>query len=188
LDALNLIEKAIGAGSLAFVAWIANRWIQAVEARFESNFTTIENRIASTEEKINALQNKYQDVLDIVLTKFTNWEDRISGLLAKAQTLDKDQMLIEIQNFKIQNRNDLEVMKLEISRVKNLVRTAGFESEFIQKIREIEAQLSARIKGNEERLNLCVKMISHLNEKSKTHDFQLQNLIAINKAKGNPKV
>lgn len=187
MDFVSLLEKLIGGASLGFVAFLANKWISAVESRFESNFQTIENRIHSSEEKIGALQAKYQDVLDIVLTKFTAWEDRLALLLAKITTTDAAQFAKELENFRRQNKDDLDVMKLEINRVKNIVEATSFESEYIARLRELETQLAGRIKGTEERLSLAIKMVGHLNEKSKQLEFRFGNLEAVNKAKGNPK-
>ena len=175
-----LINNALGAVGLGIVAFLANKWIDSLEDKIKISNGHLESRISDIESRITSVEEKYRDVLDIVLQKFSNWEDRVSSILVKIKESSPEEIKNEIEIFRNQTQNDILNMKLEVKKVSEEIATSNIvvdQKELLtKKVNEIHGELVKRIQDSEKRISLAIKMISHLNEKTKAHEFKISNL------------
>lgn len=150
--------------------------IQAVNA---AKFSDLENRITS-------IESKYRDLLDIVLEKFSKWEDRLLGIVNNIGTLSPDQIKTEVEKLKNESKNDLFTIKLKLEKVDFEIEKISSETvredqiKFInEKIKKEVEIIEKRIRESEVNITKIIKSIMRIVEKQKDHDFKIKNLIAV---------
>lgn len=181
-----IFDKSLGVIGLSLLGFLANSWVKALETKFEHMSLTLENRTKSIEDRMNMIEGKYRDVLDIVLAKFSAWEDRIANLLLKVKDSSPEQLKDEVDKFKSEAKNDIMIMKLEVERVRVDVKKiievpttpADVSASLIQRFMDFEQQFIDRIESSEKRVSMILKMVGHLNNTTKTHEFKINNLVA----------
>lgn len=166
-----LINNALGAMGLALLAFLANSWIKALEGRFDQAYITIENRIKNIDEKQALLEDRYKNVLDLMLEKFSAWEDRISNILSKIRDMTPEQLKLEIDKIRNETKSDIENMKFQFHKI-----NVELKEEKPKLSDNFKVELLNRIDNAEKRINMTIKMIAHLNSKSKEYDFKINNL------------
>lgn len=150
--------------------------IQAVNA---AKFSDLENRITS-------IESKYRDLLDIVLEKFSKWEDRLLGIVNNIGSLTPDQIKTEVEKLKNESKNDLFTIKLKLEKVNFEIEKISSETvgedqiKFInEKIKKEVEIIEKRIRESEMNITKIIKSIMRIVEKQKDHDFKIKNLIAV---------
>lgn len=173
------MDKAFGLVGLTVLGFLAKGWIAATESKLEALYQNHSHRISSQEDRINSIDAKYRDVLDILLGKFSAWEDRISNLLMKIPSDDPEKLRQEIEKFKAEAKSEIEVFRLQ------LVNMSHFEQKRVDMPSFVEYHKNIQNKINliEQKISLHIKMLVHLNEKSKSFDQRLSNLSLIRQKK-----
>lgn len=188
---LDLVASNIfGAIGVAIVGWLFNKYVDQLSERLSEYKQASNERIADLANRITTIEAKYRDVLDIVLDKFSKWEDRILGLIAKMGTVTPQELQNDIDQFREDAVNDLATMKLKVERVSSEVqRLANEPSDELQKnlilgkLDEVKLSFDHRIKFLEENNSRQIKALTAMNQKQKEHEFKLENLIAIRRGK-----
>lgn len=65
----------------AIVVWIIKGFFTNLEKRVDKSEEAHEKRIVAIEARIENLNNKYGEVFNELIKKFSNWEDRIKGIM-----------------------------------------------------------------------------------------------------------
>jgi hypothetical protein len=179
-----IVDKSLGVMGLALLGFMARSWVNALESKFDQIAMVQENRAKDLEARLTSMEGKYRDVLDIVLSKFSAWEDRIANLLLKVKDSSPAQLKDEVDKFRAEAKNDIDTMKLEVERVRvdvnKIAQTPGIDDKIktslVDKLTEFERQFLERITNSEKRISLIIKMVGTLNNSVKTHEFKINNL------------
>jgi hypothetical protein len=183
-----LVDRGLGAIGLAVIGYFMKYFFDNVHQRLTDVQTANDLKFADIMSRISSMEGKYRDVLDIVLEKFSKWEDRIMGILSKIGTLSQEDINKEITAFKVSAKEDIDTMKLRVERVsvevKNLVdeplMLAQRES-LLDRMQEIEVNTEARVALAEETINKMVRSLTAMHLKQKEHEFKLTNIISVRK-------
>jgi len=179
-----IVDKSLGVMGLALLGFMARSWVNALESKFDQIAMVQENRAKDLEARLTSMEGKYRDVLHIVLSKFSAWEDRIANLLLKVKDSSPAQLKDEVDKFRAEAKNDIDTMKLEVERVRvdvnKIAQTPGIDDKIktslVDKLTEFERQFLERITNSEKRISLIIKMVGTLNNSVKTHEFKINNL------------
>ena len=76
-----LIQLIFGGLFSAIIIWIIKGFFTNLEKRVEKVEQTLDSRVESINLKIENLNNKYGEIFNELLKKFSNWEDRIKGIM-----------------------------------------------------------------------------------------------------------
>lgn len=181
---------AFGTILISVVTYFLKYYFDNVHKRIDDIVKNYDYRFLEMNNKIISIENKYRDVLDIVLEKFSKWEDRLSDLIHKASTLSPDEMTKEIDKFKIETRDTVKDLKLRVERVhvdlKKVVESEVSGGKLIEsdkillqkQFESLSKNLEFRMDSLEQRLGPAIKLINGVGIRVKEHEFKISNLVA----------
>lgn len=185
-----IIDRGLGVTGLAVIGYFLKYYFDNIHQRINDiqsgndlKFTEIINRITN-------IEGKNKDVLDIVLEKFSRWEDRILTLISKMDKLTPDEISREITTIKQSAKEELNDVKLHVHRINLEVKKIANEP-YDEKTRKllldrIEQQrdyIDEKIKSFDESYLKIVKAVTMLNERQKTTEIKVENLSGASKVK-----
>ena len=185
-----IIDRGLGVTGLAVIGYFLKYYfdnihqrINDIQASNDLKFTEIINRITN-------IEGKNKDVLDIVLEKFSRWEDRILTLISKMDKLTPDQISKEITTIKQSAKEEINDVKLHVHRI-NLEMKKIANEPYDEKTKKLlldrmETQreyFEEKIKSFDDSYLKLVKAVTMLNERQKTTEMKVENLSGANKVK-----
>lgn len=184
--AAQIIDKCLTALMIGGLGWVIKQWFNSINQRITDldHIHRAANEDLST--RISAMEGKYRDVLDIVLTKFSKYEDRILGLIAKIQSADPKEIEREVEELRIEHKSEFETMKLRVERVSTEVQKIANEpvtesaKEYLHAYNHtLRVEFDAKMKVVQDELEKYKRILAVFNLKQKDHNFKLENLIAM---------
>lgn len=180
-----LLSNALGASGIVVVGWLVNKYAEQINSNINDQRAASSERHASLLVRVEAIENKYRDVLDIVLEKFSKWEDRISALLSKMGKISPEDLMQELDSFRKESESERSIIILEMEKVKARVLQAKAEPEtarerqlILGRLDEVKTQIESRLQSVETEFLKVKRVAGTLIIKQKEHDAKLQNLIA----------
>lgn len=185
-----IIDRGLGVTGLAVIGYFLKYYFDNIHQRINDiqsgndlKFTEIINRITN-------IEGKNKDVLDIVLEKFSRWEDRILTLISKMDKMTPDEISKEITGIKNSAKEELNDVKLRVHRITLEVKKISNEP-YDEKIKQmllskIEANkelIDEKIKGFDESYLKLVKALTMINDRVRTAELKIDNLSGANKVK-----
>lgn len=182
-----LIDKGLGLVGLGIVGYFVKYFFDNVHQRITDVQTANELKFKDILERISSMEGKYRDVLDIVLEKFSKWEDRIMAILGKVGTISQEELMREIDIFKVSAKDDLNTMKMRVERVSMEVKSMSNDmgsaqrQYLLDRMEELNVNLDSRMRNTELIIAKVIKTVTAVNQKQKEHEFKINNLVALKK-------
>lgn len=179
-------SNLIGGVGMAVIGWLITKYVEQVNTRIkESQVITLE-RIVDLAKRIGSIEEKYRDVLDIILDKFSKWEDRILGIISKMGEVSPSELQAEVDKFREESVNELADMRLRVERVASVVQKIALEpidesskKLVLAKLETVKEETDHRLKYLEEHFDKFTRLLNSINVKQKEHDFKIANLVMI---------
>ena len=183
-----IIDKSLGITGLAIITYFLRYFFSSINQRITDTQANNDLRFSEINARLASIEGKYRDVLDIILEKFSKWEDRILKTLSKIGNLSEEQFKKEIQELRTMTQEDLKTMRLKLERFSLEVAQivieppSGSEQRILDlKFDEFKNETSSRINELESASKKLIKFVITLNDKQKEHEFKLSNIIAMSK-------
>lgn len=205
-----LIYNAIPSVLLVIIGFLVVQYINAINKRIDDLSNTTTYRFKEIMERLFGLTDKMSDVLDVMLQKFSQWEDKIKTILAQVDVSGSHKKIdIESELKTISNetkgtivglRNELKdvtsnlyVLEKKLfknkhekeeafkSRVNDITLKIGKLKVEISKINET---LLNTVSRNSDRIEQMYRILRAMNVELKYHTKQIETL---NNTKGNIK-
>lgn len=180
-----IVDKAFGATGLIVLGFFMKYYFDNVHQRITDIQATNEAKFNDIVGRITSIESKYRDVLDIVLEKFSKWEDRILGIISKMGEVSPKELQVEVDKFREEARNDIQTMRLRVERVQSEVQKIVAEpidesskKLLIGRVEELRGELQNRTKYLEDNIAKLAKVMNIVHSTQKEHEFKIGNLIA----------
>jgi hypothetical protein len=183
-----IFDKGLLVGIGTAITYLVKYYFDNVHQRISDIQKSNDLKFADLAHRVSSMEGKYRDVLDIILEKFSKWEDRILGIINKIGTVSPEEVRNEVGKFKKEAQDDINTIKLRVERVSTEVQKIASEpvtetqKSYVEtKIKKEKEDLEQKLKVIEDNLNKVIKSLLKINEKQKDHDFKIMNLVAARK-------
>jgi chromosome segregation ATPase len=184
-----LIDKVILASVASGIIYLIKYYFDNIHQRITDIQKSNETKFIDLNNRLSNIENKYSGILDIVLEKFSKWEDRLVGILNKIGSISFVEFKNEINKLKQEIEEDLNSLKNKMEKLDNEIDKIAPEPVKIIELNQTKLEIMElskikfetmeyQIKTIEENINKITRILKKIIDRQKEHEFKIQNLIA----------
>lgn len=179
-----IIETGLGATGLAVVIFFMKSYFENIHQRINDIQAFNDAKFNDIYQRISNIEARNKDVLELVLEKFSHWEDRILGLISKMDKMSPNEISKEIESLKVTAVEEMTEVKmrvakinLEIKKITNEPHDDMTKKLLLSKIEKQKEELDEKVKYFDECYYKLFKVVTALNDRLKANESKTENLI-----------
>lgn len=177
------MNASIGSALIGIMIYFFKYYMDNLHQRISDIQSVHDREIREIKDRIINSEEKYRDLLDILLEKFSKWEDRILGIMSKIDKATPEEVSREISTFQKQHKEEMNDIKIKVARVAIDIKKMAndpYEDALKQMLtRKLEDQkdyYEGKFKIIEDNYLKLIRAVTTLNDRTKNNELKIENV------------